>query len=340
MHQLGIPDLTAGLTGTPSHYPNEASTHLSRIDTCYGDRTTVRVHGGNLRGPPARGHAAIDPSTSTSPSPTYPHPRQPCQTTPSHPHCGFRRRTTTTPGTDITGPDTPFFAALMRQHSPPPCAGRHNHAAWGATPATGEHHRTSLSNSLSMTSAPRKKNSPPCCPPAHRRQEARTPTSASSTPPAATRARNGTPTAERPQPRNAKDTVRQPRPGGQGAPYQPRGAQPREGPHQQPQRRPPGSPGQIPGTTRRCPPRAQPPYQKHHPRKCAPGLQPEAAARHPTRPLQHLRTATRPRLPKKKGHARRRQTPGRSLPTPHPACQVPPGSSPVRHRHGNHTHPP
>ena len=44
MHQLGLTDLTAGLAGTPPHYPHQASTHPSRIDTCYGDPTTVRVH--------------------------------------------------------------------------------------------------------------------------------------------------------------------------------------------------------------------------------------------------------------------------------------------------------
>ena len=44
MHQLGLTDLTAGLTGTPSHYPHGAGAHPSRIDTCYGDPRTVRVH--------------------------------------------------------------------------------------------------------------------------------------------------------------------------------------------------------------------------------------------------------------------------------------------------------
>ena len=44
MHQLGLTDLTAGLAGTPSHYPHQAGTHPSRIDTCYGDPTTVCVH--------------------------------------------------------------------------------------------------------------------------------------------------------------------------------------------------------------------------------------------------------------------------------------------------------
>ena len=44
MHQLGLTDLTAGLTGTPANYPHQAGTHPSRIDTCYGDPTTVRVN--------------------------------------------------------------------------------------------------------------------------------------------------------------------------------------------------------------------------------------------------------------------------------------------------------
>ena len=44
MHQLGLTNLTAGLTGTPSHDPHQAGAHPSRIDTCYGDPTTVRVY--------------------------------------------------------------------------------------------------------------------------------------------------------------------------------------------------------------------------------------------------------------------------------------------------------
>ena len=44
MHGLGLTDLTAGLTGTPSGYPHQASTNPSRIDTCYRDPTTVRLH--------------------------------------------------------------------------------------------------------------------------------------------------------------------------------------------------------------------------------------------------------------------------------------------------------
>ena len=37
MHQLGLTDLRAGLTGTPSHHLPQASTHCYRIDTCYRD---------------------------------------------------------------------------------------------------------------------------------------------------------------------------------------------------------------------------------------------------------------------------------------------------------------
>ena len=44
MHQLGLTDPTTGLTGTSSLYAHQAGTHPSRIDTCYGDATKVRVH--------------------------------------------------------------------------------------------------------------------------------------------------------------------------------------------------------------------------------------------------------------------------------------------------------
>ena len=84
MHQLGLSDLTAGLAGTPSHYPHQAGTHPTRIDTCYGDPTTVRFHEATYGDLPRA--LATEPSTSTSSSPTYPHPRPTCQTTPSHQH--------------------------------------------------------------------------------------------------------------------------------------------------------------------------------------------------------------------------------------------------------------
>ena len=62
-------NLTAGLTGIPSHQPNPAGTHPSRIDTCHGDATTVHVNEatyGDFR-PAGTAHS---PSTSTSSSRT------------------------------------------------------------------------------------------------------------------------------------------------------------------------------------------------------------------------------------------------------------------------------
>ena len=44
MHQLSFTELTAGLTGTPFYYPNQAGTHRSHNDTCYRDQTTGHVH--------------------------------------------------------------------------------------------------------------------------------------------------------------------------------------------------------------------------------------------------------------------------------------------------------
>ena len=194
MHQLGLTNLTAGLTGTPSHYPHQAGTHPSRIDTCYGDPTTVRVHEaayGDLP-PTGTGHRPLYIDLII---PNLPPPAATLPETPSHSYCSSRPRTTTAPGTGITGPYTPSCGARVHRHSPPPCAGRHKHAAWSVTPTTWEHHQTSPSSNSSMTSGPQKGNSPPCYAPAHRRHETGTLTSVRSSPPAATNSRNGRPTA-------------------------------------------------------------------------------------------------------------------------------------------------
>ena len=61
MHQQGLTDLTAGLIGTPSHYPHQAGTQPSRMDMCYADPTTVRVHQatyGDLP-PPGTGYGSL-----------------------------------------------------------------------------------------------------------------------------------------------------------------------------------------------------------------------------------------------------------------------------------------
>ena len=76
MHQLRVTDLTAGLTGTASHYPHQAGTNPSRIDTCYGDPTAVHVHEATYGDLCLRARAS-NPSTWTSSSPTYPHLGQP-----------------------------------------------------------------------------------------------------------------------------------------------------------------------------------------------------------------------------------------------------------------------
>ena len=61
MHHAGLPDLTARLSVTPSHYPHQAGSRPSCMDTCYGDPTTVRIleatYGDLL--PPATGHRPL-----------------------------------------------------------------------------------------------------------------------------------------------------------------------------------------------------------------------------------------------------------------------------------------
>ena len=77
MHQLGFTNLTAGLTGTPSHYPHQAGIHPSRIDTCYGDPTTLRVHEATYEDlPPAgTGHRPLYVDLIfPKPTPTRGHP--------------------------------------------------------------------------------------------------------------------------------------------------------------------------------------------------------------------------------------------------------------------------
>ena len=77
MHQLGLTDLTAGLTGTPSHYPHQAGTHPSCIDTCYGDQTTVRIHEAAYGDLPPDRHGPQNPlhrPHHPQPTPTRGHP--------------------------------------------------------------------------------------------------------------------------------------------------------------------------------------------------------------------------------------------------------------------------
>ena len=194
MHPLGLTNLTAGLTGTPSHYPHQASTHPSHIDTCYGDPTTVRVHEatyGDLL-PAGTGHQPLyidliipilPPPAATLPDDALPRTLR----LPAEDDHGAWHRYNRALHAILRRCDAPTLNTAMRWAAQA-CGMERN------TSHTG-HHRTSHSNSLSVTSGPGKRNSPPCCATAHQRHGTETPTSARSAPPGATGSRNGTPTA-------------------------------------------------------------------------------------------------------------------------------------------------
>ena len=191
MHQLGLTNLTAGLSSTPSHYPHQDDTHPSRINTSYRDPTTVLVREATYKDLPPAGMGRrtlymdliipnLPPPAATMPDNTLPPTlRFPAE----NDHVAWHRYITAY---------MPSCAALLQQHLPPPCAGQHNHAAWNATPATWEHQRTSHSNRLSMRFGLQKTNSPPCGALAYRGNRSETPTSARSSPPVATSFRNCT----------------------------------------------------------------------------------------------------------------------------------------------------
>ena len=122
MHQLGLTNLTAGLAGTPSHYPQQAGTHSSRIDTCYGDPTTVRVHEatyGDL--PPAgTGHGPLyidliipnlPPPAATLPDDTLP----PTLRFPAENDHGAWHRYNRALRAILCRPDAPSLTIAMRQ---------------------------------------------------------------------------------------------------------------------------------------------------------------------------------------------------------------------------------
>ena len=141
MHHLGLSSLTAGLTGTPSHYPHQASTNSSRIKMCYGDLTTVHVHEatyGDL--PPAcTGHGPhyidliipiLPPPSATMPDETLP---PTLQFQPEDNHSAWHK---------YTGPCKLSSVAPTDQHSPLPCDRQRKHAAWNATTTAREHRQT------------------------------------------------------------------------------------------------------------------------------------------------------------------------------------------------------
>ena len=122
MPQLGLTDLTAGLTGTPSDYPHQAGAHPSRINTCYGDPTTVRVHEatyGDLP-PPGRGHPPlyidliipkIPPPAATLPDDTLP----PTLRFPAQNDHGAWHRYNSALHAILRRPDAPSLTTAMRR---------------------------------------------------------------------------------------------------------------------------------------------------------------------------------------------------------------------------------
>ena len=350
MHQLVLTDLTAGLTGTPSHYPQQAGTYPSCIDTCYRDATTVRVHEatyGDL--PPAgRGHRPLyidliipnlRPPAATLPDDTL----QPTLRFPAEDHQGSWHRYNRVPHAILRRPDAATLNTAMRRAAQA-CGMERDTSHTGAPPDLT---LQQLVHDMWTTKEELATLLHPSTPGARDRDadlRAHLPTRSHQL--QEWHAHRIAAAAQERERYGRYDTLykslqyisRVLEDTGRRTIHAVRN--PRGGPHQRSRRRPPGGPGQLPGTTRGRPPRARPPYQKHHPRTCAQGLQPGTASRHRTRPLQHHRAATRPRPPKKGGRTWRQRTPSRSVPTPHPARQALPGSPPVGHGHGHHTHPP
>ena len=244
MHKLGLTDLTAGLTGTPSHYPHQAGAHPSRIDTCYGDPTTVHVQEatyGDL--PPAgTGHRPLyidliipnlPPSAATLPDDTLP----PTLRLPAENNHGAWHRYNRALHAILRRPDAPILTSAMRWAAQA-CGMQRDSSHTGAPPdltlqvlvhdiwTTKEELATLLHP---ITPEARDRDAHLCAPhhpPPPAPRMARPPHSGRS--PGTRKIR---------QKRHAVQVpvVRQPHLGGHGAPYHPRGAHPRGRPHQRPQ---------------------------------------------------------------------------------------------------------
>ena len=122
MHQMCLTDLTAGLIGTPSHYPHQAGTHPFRIDLCYGDPTTVRVHEATYRDlpPTGTGHRPLyidliipnlPPPAATLPDDTL----QPTLQFPAEDDHGAWHRYNRTPRAILRCPDALTLTTAMRR---------------------------------------------------------------------------------------------------------------------------------------------------------------------------------------------------------------------------------
>ena len=122
MQQLGLTDLTARPTGTPSHYPHQAGTHPSRIDTCHGDQATVRVHEATYGAlpPTGTGHRPLyidliipnlSPPAATLPDDTLP----PTLQFPAEDDHGVWHRYNRALQAILRRPDAPTFTTAMRR---------------------------------------------------------------------------------------------------------------------------------------------------------------------------------------------------------------------------------
>ena len=348
MHQLGLTDLTAGLAGTTSHYPHQAGTHPSRIDTCYGDPTTVRVHKatyGDL--PPAcTGHRPLyidlvipnlPPPAATLPDDTLP----PTLQFPAENDHGAWHRYNRALHAILRRPDAPSLTTAMRRAvlacgmerdtshtgTPPDLTLQQLvHDIWTTKeelatllrPSTPEARDTDLRALLTTRR--------------HQLQEWHAHRKAAAAQERERYGRNDTPYKSlwyfsrvlEDTGRRTIHAVRTPEGGLTNDPdavlqavldsfqAQHGDAPPDLDPH-------------TPSTIREHLPRLSNREQRR-------------AIEHDPFGISELQRAL-DRL-KKGGRARRRRFTGRGVPTPHPAHQAPPGSPPVRHRHGHHTHPP
>ena len=118
MHQLGLTDLTAGLTSTPPNYRHQAGTHPSRINTCYGDTTTVHVHEATYRDlPPARRlyFALIIPNLPQTAATITDNTLRPALRFPSEDNHGAWHKYDRALHAIIRRPDAPTLTTPMRQ---------------------------------------------------------------------------------------------------------------------------------------------------------------------------------------------------------------------------------
>ena len=314
MLQLGLTDLTAGLAGTPSHYPHQAGTHPSRIHTCYGDPTTVRVHEatyGDL--PPAgTGHRPLyidiiipnlPPPAATLPDNTLP----PTLRFPAENDHGAWHRYNRALHAILRRPDAPSLTTAMRLAAQA-CGMERGTSHTGAPPDLT---LQQLVHDIWTTKEELATLLRPSTPEArdrdthlrallisrrHQLQERHAHRIAAAAQERERYGRNDTPYKSlRYVSRILEDTGRR---------------------TIHAVRTPEGGLTNDPDTVLQAvldsfqaqqggrPPRPRPRYPKYHPRACAQGLEPGTAARHQTRPLQHLRTATRPGPPEKGGGAR------------------------------------